>query len=429
MPEVPTKFQRVLDRLTKVSERKPGLSWVACCPAHPDDTKPSLSVNIGATGNLVMTCHAPHGCTAKDIVKSLGMTMSDLFRSDRADYAAYSSGQRRKPEVVYQYHRADGTLAYETLRYIPKDFAQRRPNPDWRPNGSEPRYLYNLEGIDLVVYRLPKLLREWEINPERWCALVEGEKCADAMDALGILSTTHALGSDHWKDEYAETFRGKKVAIFYDCDPYQPRVKKRPGPAWAVQAARSLHAVGCTVRICHPPGCGIDSKEDVADFIAKNAARGARELKLELFGVIQSTEDYFPGWESMTGYGARQFRHRMELAKSGPGDMNDALEMVRRRLMAALDGVRLDSLADDLASAAAWCQWLAETVDAKMTVVNLKLDESAPPKISGAAHEEDATEAQDATEAESPAQELCLPAQVETRVETQVEAFEEPEII
>ena len=428
--DIPEKFARFLEKLENVTEHKKGLCWSASCPAHPHDNKPSLSINIGRTGNLVVTCHsANYGCTASAIVKSVGLSMGDLFLSDKPGFERGAVKTRPRPDVVYQYQYEDGSAAYETCRYNnPKDFAQRRPNPLWKPNSKEPRYLWNLEGVRLVVYRLPRLIAEFAKQPERWVALVEGEKCADSMEALGILSTTHPLGSDHWQPEYAEQLAGRRVAIFYDLDPYYPKKRKRPGQAWAVQAARDLVAAGCKVRICKPPGLADNSKGDVADFIVANLSRGADRLKRELFEVIQSTADYFPGWETMSGYQSLQHAHRDFLRKDAPADMRDAIELVQRRLSAALDGVKLDSLPSDLALVAAWCQWLAETVKPSLRAENIRLGEE-PTQISEPTSPEGETgEAKQTAREENPAQALCVPANLPEAGRGE-EGGEEPEIV
>lgn len=383
MPDINPKFANFLSRLKGVVERKAGLSWAACCPAH-EDGKPSLSINVGERGNLVVSCHSSHGCSAPEIVKAVGLTMGDLFASDKPGFERANYRRRPKPDVVHPYHYEDGSLAYETCRYSnPKDFAQRRPNPKWIPGGSEPRYIWNLEDTRLVIYRLPHVLEALAEKPDRWVALTEGEKCAESLEALGIVATTHALGSDHWHSYYAEPLAGKRVAIFYDLDPYQPRQRKRPGQAWAVQAARDLVARGCQVRIVRPPKCEDDSKDDVADYIARELRGGSKPdaIKRELFAAIQNAPDFFPGWERMSGYESLQASHRMTLAVPGEADMSDAIRVVQRRLDAALNGVRLDSLASDLAEVAAWCQWLAELVNPRLAKANIELGEPAPGAI------------------------------------------------
>lgn len=419
MPEVPAKFLNFISRLKGVQERKSGTSWSACCPAHEDD-KPSLSINIGQSGNLVVSCHSPQACSAPEIMKAVGLTMGDLFASDKPGYERAATRTRRRADAVHSYQYEDGSLAYETCRYSnPKDFAQRRPNPAWKPRGTEPRYIWNLEGVRLVLYRLPNILAALTEKPDRWIALTEGEKCAESLEALGIVATTHPLGAEHWHPRYAESLAGSRVAVFYDLDPCNQKTRKRPGQLWAVQVARDLYAVGCQVRIVRPPKCVDDSKDDVADYILRESRAGTKPdaIKRELFSAIQTATDYFPGWENMTGYESLQSSHRRELAKPGEADMRDAFEQIQRRLRAAVDGVQLDSLPSDLAEVAAWCAWLAEFVSPRLARKNIELGESVavpvelnPTQTSEPEGNPDAT--QEAATAQNPDEALCIPAEV-----------------
>jgi putative DNA primase/helicase len=56
--------------------RKNGPGWMAKCPAH-DDRAPSLSITEGEDGRTLIKCHA--GCATTEIVKAVGLRMSDLF--------------------------------------------------------------------------------------------------------------------------------------------------------------------------------------------------------------------------------------------------------------------------------------------------------------------------------------------------------------
>jgi hypothetical protein len=50
--------------------------WIACCPAH-DDRSPSLSIRQLEDGRVLLHCFA--GCSAQDVVESVGLRMTDLF--------------------------------------------------------------------------------------------------------------------------------------------------------------------------------------------------------------------------------------------------------------------------------------------------------------------------------------------------------------
>jgi len=73
-----SRVDLLLNRLDKVQKTSKG--WKACCPAH-DDRSPSLSIGEGSEGQVLLKCWA--GCSALDIVQSLGITMADLFEQDQ----------------------------------------------------------------------------------------------------------------------------------------------------------------------------------------------------------------------------------------------------------------------------------------------------------------------------------------------------------
>jgi len=70
-----TPIDKLLPRLDKVRRGKPD-RWRACCPAH-DDHNPSLTITETSDGTLLLKCWA--GCTAAEIVTTVGLTMKDLF--------------------------------------------------------------------------------------------------------------------------------------------------------------------------------------------------------------------------------------------------------------------------------------------------------------------------------------------------------------
>ncbi len=74
-------LDNLLNRLDKI--RKTGSSsWVACCPAH-DDKNPSLSIKEIDDGRILIHCFA--GCDTQSILRSIDMSMSDLFPKPLGD--------------------------------------------------------------------------------------------------------------------------------------------------------------------------------------------------------------------------------------------------------------------------------------------------------------------------------------------------------
>ncbi|MFO0881783.1 MAG: hypothetical protein U0840_31175 [Gemmataceae bacterium] len=66
----------ILSRLRGV--RGSGPNYSALCPAH-DDTQPSLSITERGDGVVLLKCHSTCGCTAAEIMRSLGLDESFLF--------------------------------------------------------------------------------------------------------------------------------------------------------------------------------------------------------------------------------------------------------------------------------------------------------------------------------------------------------------
>lgn len=65
----------LLGRLSRVKARGSD-QWMACCPAHEDRTA-SLSIKSMEDGRVLLHCFA--GCTADDILGSVGLEFGDLF--------------------------------------------------------------------------------------------------------------------------------------------------------------------------------------------------------------------------------------------------------------------------------------------------------------------------------------------------------------
>jgi putative DNA primase/helicase len=149
--------------------------------------------------------------------------------------------------ATYDYRVKDSALLYQTVRLRnPKDFFQRRPD-----GGGG--WINNLKGVRRVPYRLPDVLA----SGDAVVIIVEGEKDADRLAALGLVATTNVGGASKWRDEYSEHLRGRRVAILPDNDD--------AGRAHSEQVARSLHGVAGEVCILDLPG--LPEKGDVSDWL------------------------------------------------------------------------------------------------------------------------------------------------------------------
>jgi hypothetical protein len=180
----------------------------------------------------------------------------------------------------YEYHDKDGEVVMVVERREPKGFFQKRPNPDG--DG----FLYNLQGVVRVPYRLPEVLAAVESGDPVW--IVEGEKDADALRAWGLTATTNAGGAGKWDPTFAAYFAGADVRIVPDND--------KPGREHAEAVARSLtsgRSKAATVKVIDLP---VAEKGDVSDWIASGGTRAS----------LEALVDESPEWSAGTALPTRR---------------------------------------------------------------------------------------------------------------------------
>ncbi len=112
--------------------------------------------------------------------------------------------------AIYDYVNESGQKLFEVVRYDPKSFRQRRPD-------GHGGHVWNLDGVRLVPYRLPELIKA--VASGCVVYVVEGEKDADMLTGMGIPATTNPMGAGKWRDEFSEFLRGADVVILPDNDP------------------------------------------------------------------------------------------------------------------------------------------------------------------------------------------------------------------
>jgi hypothetical protein len=203
----------------------------------------------------------------------------------------------RKMVKQYDYRDEAGTLLFQCVRYEPKDFRQRRPNPEFdtaKPPGAEnPPWLWNLQGVRRVLYRLPELLETWHKLPSKVVFVVEGEKDADLLMAAGLLATTSPMGADKWQDEFTATLKGRHVVVVPDEDPIREEGYS-PGLRHAYDVACRVAPVAASLRLLRLPG--LPPKGDVSDWWTLNADPGITldAVKAKLGGLVKACPLFDP---------------------------------------------------------------------------------------------------------------------------------------
>ena len=184
-----------------------------------------------------------------------------------ADANGYAQPRKRKIVKTYDYPSAEGNVVFQVVRFDPKDFRQRRP--DGRGG-----YIWNLDGVGRVLYRLPELLAT---DPLETVFIPEGEKDVDLLADLGLVATTNPGGAGNWRDEYTAALKRRHAAILQDND--------EEGRKHAEKAARALNGEAASVKVVALPG--LPDKGDVSDWL--NAGNSADEL----LRIVDET----PQWE------------------------------------------------------------------------------------------------------------------------------------
>ena len=241
---VSESVNRVLGKLPDA--KREGRGWKArCpCPVHRDDD-PSLSINEGDGGRTLVNCFG--GCATTDVMTALGLTMADLMPAQPQSRRSRPSASQKDIVAVYPYHDEAGTLLYEVVKFAPKRFAQRRPN-------GQDNYVWRLNGVRRVLYRLPELLGA---DPGETVFVTEGEKDADRLRELGLVATTNSQGACKWNKVDHTPLHGRRVVIVPDND--------ASGRKHAQQVAEALHVKAAEVRIVELPG--LPEKGDVSDWL------------------------------------------------------------------------------------------------------------------------------------------------------------------
>lgn len=246
-------IEKVLSHFKNV--RKTSNGWQACCPAH-EDKKASLSISV-KDEKILLYDHA--GCAIEAILEAVDLKQKDLFLDSKP------SGGKPEISAIYDYTDEKGETLFQTIRFIPKDFRQRRPN-------GKGGWEWNLKGVRLVPYRLPDLLKSSMV------CIVEGEKDADTLWKHGFPATCNPMGAGKWHAEWSKLFEGKEVVILPDLD--------EPGRKHAIDVGKKLYGHALHIKIIEVPKK--PHVKDVSDWFTQGGTKD------ELLKLITEAKEWRP---------------------------------------------------------------------------------------------------------------------------------------
>lgn len=113
----------------------------------------------------------------------------------------------------FTYHNADGSALYHQVRFDNASLGKKefRPLTEAAPGC----FVITAPARPRPLYRLPQLL---SANRSLPVYLVEGEKCADALAALGLIATTSPNGCQGVSAADWTPLRGRQVVLWPDND-------------------------------------------------------------------------------------------------------------------------------------------------------------------------------------------------------------------
>ncbi len=264
-------------------EAAEGVQYACRCPnstAHKNgDKNPSCSATI-KEGKILIHCQKCGKVwdEAKEILKNKGMWSGSTPQpKNNVNYHRAERPKRNTLVCRYKYLNPDGTTRYFINRYETKsgkEFRPERAREDGQPCGK-----WGLKKEERIPYNLHEITAS-KIGVVWFC---EGEKDADNVRKLGLLSTCIPFGKNGWLGQYAEWFKGLQVVILPHND------DDNSGLEFGASVAQGLWNVAAKIKILEPFGNG--GGYDVSDWI-KDSERGDKELRDELIKLAQQTPEW-----------------------------------------------------------------------------------------------------------------------------------------
>jgi putative DNA primase/helicase len=275
--------------------------------------------------------------TARDEVFRIVGRVSSLNRNTRAKWHS---------TATYTYTDEMGSPLFRIFRLEPDDRAAR-DKKFYIERFESGSWIKGLGSTRRVPYHLPAILNAEQVF------ISEGEKDADTVAAMGLVSTTCPLGAGKWTGEYSPYFKGKHAIVLMDNDD--------AGRAHATQVATEILPVAATVRVLELPD--LPPKGDVSDW---RSSGGTREQLLELVGrtpcLTEGTlEELIRTWKTERSPANNKNRPQ---ARSFPFEIKDeGVFFLKEDRNGSLDRIRLAARVDVVAATRDiagenWGRWL-----------------------------------------------------------------------
>ena len=236
-----------------------------------------IYVDEGRGGNQKIPCPKCSSSRKNKADPCLSVNVQDgLYNCHHCDFKGSiknSDHRSSKSKIVdtYDYKDQTGNFIYQSVRYIPKSFRQRRPDG----NGG---WIWNLKGVQQIPYRLPELIASTDS-----VYIAGGEKDVESLVKHGLTATTNSGGEGNWKPEFNNYLRGRDVVILEDND--------EKGRKHGNVISEGLHGIAKTIKILRfkelPQG------GDVSDYFEEHSLQDLMSLVEKAPNFTGSYNEYF----------------------------------------------------------------------------------------------------------------------------------------
>lgn len=265
------KIENLISRLSKVRRKKNG--FISLCPVHNEKT-PSLNITI-KDDKILLKCFGLN-CKPEEIVKDLGLEMSDLFLTSeekenlemimpvRAKSKKYNSveevkSQFKNLEDCYEYFWLNDLLpSHLQIRY--RDIDNHKQFATYHREGE---FFYEGRGDGLVpLYNLK------EVNDAKSVLVVEGEKLVKLMKEVGITATCSLGGANNAESaDWTPLMKKPSIVMWRDFN--------EAGLKYQNDVDRILGNLGINLRKVEVEKLGLNEGDDLEQYIEMNPGSSA----------------------------------------------------------------------------------------------------------------------------------------------------------
>jgi hypothetical protein len=182
--------------------------------------------------------------------------MTETAKEGARRLAGFMLAKGYKPEALHEYTDENGLPLYFRIRLKHSVTGEKWIRP-MKHDGTS--YVFGEPDFPAgkPLYRLHQLF----LTPNEVVYFVEGEKCVEALEKLGLLATTSGA-ADSFEAADCSLLAGRDVVTWADND--------KAGQRYMDGATQKLEVLGCKVRQVAVPELGLPLKGDCVDWLAAN---------------------------------------------------------------------------------------------------------------------------------------------------------------